>query len=73
MTTNGGRPAIKQNAADIILALPPGRFPIVERLLTRLLDGMPIEDAKEMFWQEAAAEGLLNIRTQPLNGQRSAP
>ena len=54
-----------QKAADIILALPPQRLPIIVRLLTRLRDGMPIDEAKEPFWQEAADEGLLNSRTQP--------
>ena len=65
MTTNSGRPAVKQRAVDIILALPPERLPIIGRLLTRLRDGMPIDEVKELFWQEAADEGLLNSRTQP--------
>ena len=66
MTKNGARSAVKQKAADIILALPPERLPIIVRLMERVRDGMSIDEAKRLFWQEAADEGLLDIRTQPL-------
>ena len=49
-----------------LIVLPPARLPVIVRLLTRVREGMPIDEVKELFWQEAADEGLLNSRTQPL-------
>ena len=65
MTKNGAVSEARREAMEIFHRLPPERLPMIVRLLTRLRDGMPIDEAKQLFWQEAADDGLLNIRTQP--------
>ena len=59
MTKNGAVSEARREAMEIFHRLPPERLPIIVRLLTRLRDGMPVEDAKELFWQEAADEELV--------------
>ena len=44
---------------------PPERLPIFVRLSARVREGMSSDEARELFWREAAAEGLLDVRTQP--------
>ena len=60
MTGNSGGTeplsAAKRELIGIVLALPPERLSVVVRLLRRVDDGMPIDEAKELFWREVEAE-----------------
>ena len=57
LTETGSK--VKQEAIDILLALDPERLAIVVRMLERYEDGMPIDEAVGLAWEEMADAGLL--------------